>query len=71
MAIPAENAQVREGVSPAEGTRDDMIHREREVGALAEGAEGITSPHLARDLRPLRAVPRTLPMVGEGVEFAS
>ena len=64
MTIAAENAQVREGVRPAERTRDDMVHGEREVGALAEGAEGIASPHLARDLRPLCAVARAFPMVG-------
>ena len=70
MAVAAEDAQIREGIRPAEGTRDDMVHREREVGALAEGAEGIASPHLPRDLRPLRAVAGAATMVGEGVDLA-
>jgi hypothetical protein len=30
MAIAAEDAEVREGVRASEGSRDDMVHRERE-----------------------------------------
>lgn len=70
MAVTAENAEIHEGVRPAERARDDVIDRERKVRALAEGAEGEPLTHLARDRRPLCAVAGTATMVGEGVDLA-